>query len=256
MTQTIRGLIALFISIVGVHTFYETVVRPNAEIAGQLILTGDAEMHRSIWIILKDFEQEACIILMVWSIYLIAEKILQITKTNFLFNVDFFKDSSMEKEGLLEVMGELEKLQEPLDRAPLIRVLKSSLRRYLISKDIHLMSEVVESEVKAIASKNEAGNSMIRYLIWAIPSIGFIGTVRGIGEALAKADQALAGDISGMTSSLGVAFNSTLVALFISIILMFLLHQLQRLQDDLAVTINLYLQEKVLDRLSRAAAIY
>ena len=91
---------------------------------------------------------------------------------------------------------------------------------------------------------------MIRYLIWAVPSIGFIGTVRGIGEALAKADEALAGNISGMTSSLGVAFNSTLVALFISIFLMFLLHQLQRLQDDLAVSVNAYLQEKVLDRLS------
>ena len=30
-------------------------------------------------------------------------------------------------------------------------------------------------------------------------------TVRGIGEALSKASEALAGDISGMTDSLGVA---------------------------------------------------
>ena len=124
------------------------------------------------------------------------------------------------------------------------------MRRFLVSNDVHSASEVVESEVAALVAKNEAGNSMIRYLIWAVPSIGFIGTVRGIGEALAKADEALAGNISGMTSSLGVAFNSTLVALFISIFLMFLLHQLQRLQDDLAVSVNAYLQEKVLDRLS------
>ena len=45
--------------------------------------------------------------------------------------------------------------------------------------------------------------------------------MRGIGEALAKADQAVQGDITGMTNSLGVAFNSTFVALIISIILMF-----------------------------------
>jgi len=143
-------------------------------------------------------------------------------------------------------------LASPLDKAPLIKVMKSSMRRFLVSNDIHSMSEVVESEINALAAKNEAGNSMIGYLIWAVPSIGFIGTVRGIGEALSKADQALAGDISGMTSSLGVAFNSTLVALFISIILMFLLHQLQKIQDDLAVSVNSYLQEKVLDRLSSA----
>ena len=93
---------------------------------------------------------------------------------------------------------------------------------------------------------------MIRYLIWAVPSIGFIGTVRGIGEAMSRADEALAGDISGMTGSLGVAFNSTLVALIISIVLMFLLHQLQRLQDSLIVSVNDYLQKNVLDRLSKA----
>ena len=64
--------------------------------------------------------------------------------------------------------------------------------------------------------------------------------------------RALAGDISSMTGSLGVAFNSTLVALIISIVLMFLLHQLQRLQDSLIVSVNDYLQKNVLDRLSKA----
>jgi len=252
MNQATRGIIALLVCIIGVHAFYEVVVRPNARMIEQMVIAGNAEMQRSIWIIMKDFEQEACLILMLWAIYLIVEKILEITKTNYLFDVDFMKDTEMSKDGLKESINDLDSLASPLDKAPLIKVMKSSMRRFLVSNDIHSMSEVVESEINALAAKNEAGNSMIRYLIWAVPSIGFIGTVRGIGEALSKADQALAGDISGMTSSLGVAFNSTLVALFISIILMFLLHQLQKIQDDLAVSVNSYLQEKVLDRLSSA----
>jgi biopolymer transport protein ExbB/TolQ len=88
-------------------------------------------------------------------------------------------------------------------------------------------------------------------LIWAIPSIGFIGTVRGIGQALAQADEALAGNIAGMTDSLGVAFNSTLVALFISIFLMALLHQLQRLQDGLVVDTQAHCEEHLLVRLQK-----
>jgi biopolymer transport protein ExbB/TolQ len=96
----------------------------------------------------------------------------------------------------------------------------------------------------------EAENSMIRYLIWAIPSIGFIGTVRGIGEALSQADEALAGNIAGMTDSLGIAFNSTFVALLISIGLMFLLHQLQRLQDSLVVDTQGYCESFLLNRIS------
>ena len=255
MNQTIRGAIALLISVVSVHTLYEVLIRPGALIAQQAVDAGNTEALRSAFIILKDFEQEACLILMLWATYLVLEKILEITKTNFLFDVDFCKDTEMTKTGITDLVSELEKLKPSVKLSPLVRVLRASLRRFLVSNDVHSASEVVESEVAALVAKNEAGNSMIRYLIWAVPSIGFIGTVRGIGEALAKADEALAGNISGMTSSLGVAFNSTLVALFISIFLMFLLHQLQRLQDDLAVSVNAYLQEKVLDRLSAPEAI-
>ena len=52
--------------------------------------------------------------------------------------------------------------------------------------------------------------TFIKYISWAIPSIGFIGTVRGIGDALSRAAEAIDGNITGMTTSLGVAFNSTL----------------------------------------------
>jgi biopolymer transport protein ExbB/TolQ len=127
----------------------------------------------------------------------------------------------------------------------------ASLRRYLITQNVQDTSDAIESNVDAISAKQEAENSMIRYLIWAIPSIGFIGTVRGIGQALSQADQALAGDIAGMTDSLGVAFNSTLVALLISIGLMFLLHQLQRMQDGLVVETQAYCESFLLNRVSK-----
>jgi biopolymer transport protein ExbB/TolQ len=133
----------------------------------------------------------------------------------------------------------------------MVRTLLASLRRYLITQNVQDTSDAIESNVDAISAKQEAENSMIRYLIWAIPSIGFIGTVRGIGQALSQADQALAGDIAGMTDSLGVAFNSTLVALLISIGLMFLLHQLQRMQDGLVVETQAYCESFLLNRVSK-----
>jgi biopolymer transport protein ExbB/TolQ len=76
---------------------------------------------------------------------------------------------------------------------------------------------------------------MVRYITWAIPSIGFIGTVRGIGAALGRAHEAMAGDIAGVTGSLGVAFNSTFVALLISMVVMFFMHQLQLMQERLVL---------------------
>ena len=64
------------------------------------------------------------------------------------------------------------------------------------------------------------------------PSIGFIGTVRGIGDALGQAYKAVEGDISGRDGEpRGGLFNSTFVALVLSIIIMFCLHQLQLSQN-------------------------
>ena len=87
---------------------------------------------------------------------------------------------------------------------------------------------------------------MVRYIAWAIPSIGFIGTVRGIGLALGQAYKAVQGDIFDVTQSLGIAFNSTLIALLISIVLMFLLHQLQLLQERLVCETENYVDQNLI----------
>ena len=90
---------------------------------------------------------------------------------------------------------------------------------------------------------------MIRYLGGAIPSSGFLGTVRGIREALGQAHKAVQGDIAGVTQSLGVAFNSTFVALLISIIIMFLLHQLQLTQERLVLDSENYCDNRLVRHL-------
>jgi biopolymer transport protein ExbB/TolQ len=90
---------------------------------------------------------------------------------------------------------------------------------------------------------------MIRYIAWAIPSLGFIGTVRGIGLALAQAQKAVEGDISGVTENLGVAFNSTLIALLLGLVLMFLIHQLQLHQERLVIEAEAYVDEHLIQHL-------
>jgi biopolymer transport protein ExbB/TolQ len=55
--------------------------------------------------------------------------------------------------------------------------------------------------------------------------------VRHIGDALLQANKAVTGDISAVTANLGIAFNATFVALLLTIVLMFFLHQLQQSQE-------------------------
>lgn len=67
-----------------------------------------------------------------------------------------------------------------------------------------------------------ASYAMVRIIIWAIPILGFLGTVIGITIAIAGLDpKALEGSLSVVTSGLGVAFDTTALALALSMFLMF-----------------------------------
>lgn len=252
MSRILVSLLALAAIIIAVHATYIGYIRPEAALALEAALQAGQSAPRSLFVILKDYEQEICIILMFWGIFLIVEKCTVILKDRYLFDVDLLDGSHENDEDLRSVMVSIEALPDSMRETPLVRTLLSSLRRFLITGDVQSTSHAIESAIDALALKQEAENSMIRYLIWAIPSIGFIGTVRGIGQALSQADEALAGNIAGMTDSLGVAFNSTLVALLISLGLMFLLHQLQRLQDGVVMDTQAYCELFLLNRISRA----
>jgi biopolymer transport protein ExbB/TolQ len=250
MSDIVKSFIVLIVSIIVVHLVYIGYIRPEADLLIETAKQAGQSSPRELVIVLKDYEQEICFILMIWGSYLILSKCRIILRNNYLFTVDLIEEAP--EDGIVPEMV-IEKLDTELsaDRisAPLIQTLRTALWRYAGTRNVQNLSDAIESSVETLAVRQDAENSMIRYLIWAIPSIGFIGTVRGIGEALSLADKALAGDIAGMTNSLGVAFNSTLVALLISIFLMFIFHQLQRLQDGQIVDIQGYCDQYLLARI-------
>ena len=70
---------ALIFVVIVVHATYVTVIRPNADLIQeqqQLLQQQDENFvpERSVFIILRDFEQETCIILMLWAIAIISMK--------------------------------------------------------------------------------------------------------------------------------------------------------------------------------------
>lgn len=248
----IKNFIALIFSIIIVHMIYIGYVRPEANALIEASQLEGQSVPREVVVILKDYEQEICFILLLWGCFLITNSYREILKTKYLFSVDLIEDKDKDKDRM-DVDSIIEKLdkQIPVDclSSPLVQTLRSSLWRYSATRNVQNLSDAIESNLNALSVRQDSENTMIRYLIWAIPSIGFIGTVRGIGQALSMADQALAGDISGMTDSLGVAFNSTFVALLISIFLMFLFHQLQRLQDTQILDTQEYCEKHLLSRI-------
>lgn len=250
MSDVVKSFLVLIISVILVHLAYIGYVRPEAELILEAARQAGQSAPRDFIIVIKDYEQEICIILMLWGSFLILSKCRKILRSKYLYTVDIVEEIKGGNFDAEQVIKRLDtELSADHSSEPLIQTLRTTLWRYAGTKNVQNLSDAIESCVEALSIRQDAENSMIRYLIWAVPSIGFIGTVRGIGEALSLADKALAGDIAGMTNSLGVAFNSTLVALLISIFLMFIFHQLQRLQDGQIVDIQSYCDQYLLARI-------
>ncbi len=247
-------LFALIIAIIVVHAFYVAVVRPNAvQVIEEQNMMAEADpdyiRERSVWVLIKDFEQEACFILMFWALAIMGYKAVMLSNERRLLEVDLVpvaEGMRILPEDTREFARQVQALPEKSQKMLLPRALLNALRRFSSTRNIQDVSSSTHTICESEADRLESELAMIRYISWAIPSIGFIGTVRGIGEALAQADKAVQGDIAGVTQSLGVAFNSTFIALLISIFLMFLVHQLQLMQERLVFDSETYCDVKVI----------
>jgi biopolymer transport protein ExbB/TolQ len=160
--------------------------------------------------------------------------------------LDIPEGTTVLPEDAREYSRALEALPEAEQDYLLPRTLLSALQRFATTGSIQAVSETIKENCEIESDRLDSEMSMVRYIAWAIPSIGFIGTVRGIGDALGQAYKAVEGDISGVTASLGVAFNSTFVALVLSIIIMFCLHQLQLSQERLVLDSQRYADRRLL----------
>ena len=253
-SEFIYQLFALLIAVIVVHAVYVGAIRPsaNAQLERQAALQAAGEevvTNRSLAVVIRDFEQEACFILLIWAMAIMGYKGRRTLLERDLLErslLDIPEGTSVLPEDAREYSRSLEALPDTEQDYLLPRTLLSALQRFATTGSIQAVSDTIKENCEVESDRLDSEMSMVRYIAWAIPSIGFIGTVRGIGDALGQAYKAVEGDISGVTASLGTAFNSTFVALVLSIIIMFCLHQLQLSQERLVMDCQRYADKRLL----------
>ncbi|MFO7303990.1 MAG: MotA/TolQ/ExbB proton channel family protein [Gammaproteobacteria bacterium] len=234
-------LFALIVTVVTVHALYVAWIRPAGT---EVIAAEQARMRedpdyvpsRSVYLVIKDFEQEAEIIHFIWAMLIIGYKALLVRRERKMLERELIvvpEGIKVLPEDAKDYARQLEGLTEEEKNSLVVRALQRTLDRFAATRSIRDSAETSRAVCDAEADRLDSGLAMIRYIAWAIPAIGFIGTVRHIGDALLQAHKAVTGDITGVTSDLGIAFNATFVALLLTIILMFFLHQLQQAQEQL-----------------------
>jgi biopolymer transport protein ExbB/TolQ len=128
-------------------------------------------------------------------------------------------------------------------------LLKKICYKFRSADSIGELIDLVSLQVEIYQEKAESDQSLIRYLTWVIPSLGFIGTVIGLSQALMIANS---GDMNAITEALAVAFDTTLVALVLSIFIMWFFHDLQERTDHLHSDLKEFVIDSFINKIERS----
>ncbi len=261
LDDAVYSISALLLSVIIVHSIWTLIIRPRAEaVLSQRVEVTQAGTGvkaqvlqlRSVYVILKDHEQELCVTLMLWSLFLIGRQAHETRKSRKQLDRDYVKIGDGQvvlPEDARVYSRPLEQLSQDEQNGFLPRLLMVAYNRFGATRSVQDAAEAVRTECEFETASMDTKLSMVRFTAWAIPAVGFVGTVRGIGAALQEAQGAMGGDISGVTMGLGVTFNATLTALVSCIVVMFWMHQLQQYQDRLVLDGRTYVDRQLLRKM-------
>ena len=133
------------------------------------------------------------------------------------------------------------------------RLIERLVLNFNLSRSVDQTNALLNSSLELFLHELDLRYSIIRYITWLIPSLGFIGTVVGIMLALN-----FAGDRANVespellyevTQRLGVAFSTTLLALVMAAILVFLQNLVQGKEEKTLNQAGQYCLDNLINRL-------
>lgn len=133
--------------------------------------------------------------------------------------------------------------------AKMITLLASQFQSTHSVSDCH---ECLNTQADLNANRCTTQYGSARYITWLIPSLGFIGTVYGILEALdiaQKSQNDMAAQLPNVIGGLSVAFWTTLLALIMCCVLMFLQHIIQSREEEFQTSCCEYCLRNFINRL-------
>jgi biopolymer transport protein ExbB/TolQ len=105
------------------------------------------------------------------------------------------------------------------------------------TRSVEQATLTTSNKLELVSHRLDLEYQLLRYVSWLIPTMGFIGTVVGISlslRGLEFAGNAVTFDMGRVVAGLAISFNTTIMALMESAILVFLVNVTQR-REELAM---------------------
>ena len=133
------------------------------------------------------------------------------------------------------------------------RLIERCVLNFNLGQSVDQTNALLNSSLELFLHELDLRYNMIRYITWLIPSLGFIGTVIGIMLALNYAGDRANVESPEMlyqvTERLGVAFSTTLLALIMAAILVFLQNLIQGREENILNRSGQYCLDNLINRL-------
>lgn len=132
------------------------------------------------------------------------------------------------------------------------RLIHRVLLQFQLTRSVDQANALLNSSLELYLHEIDLRYNILRYIMWLIPSLGFIGTVIGIALALNIAGQVSSQDpqlLSILADQLGVAFYTTLLALLQAAVLVALMHIAQGREERALNDAGQYCLDNLINRL-------
>jgi biopolymer transport protein ExbB/TolQ len=197
----------------------------------------------------------------IWVLFLLGAKLLRLRSEREMLDrnlITIGADGGLGPDDADAALAALRAEPTSIAESFLARRVERALRHFQSRRRAVEVVEFLASELRADEGRVDSSYALVRVFVWAVPTLGFIGTVIGIGAAVEGFSETLeaASSLDGMkesiglvTGGLGVAFDTTLLALVMSILIMFPASAVQRIEETFLSEVDDYCAEHLIPRL-------
>jgi hypothetical protein len=255
----VRVLLHILTGIVATAIFYAA-MWPLAWQDGKMtylgrLFIGTSTMAQGGWVPIAE------VFLFFWAIGMLVEKWFKIRRQQRALLYDVLPTSlgdTISQGNLDSFIDHIRGLPRDAVGSFLVTRCVRGLEHFRVRKSAADTATMLSSQSDLDASAVDSSYTMFHVFIWAIPILGFLGTVIGVSTAVGSFTGTLENSsdvgalkiaLKGITGGLATAFDTTLVALAMAMILTFPVSGLQKFEGDLVGQVDEYTNENLLRRL-------
>jgi biopolymer transport protein ExbB/TolQ len=144
----------------------------------------------------------------------------------------------------------------------MVNRIRKGLELFEVRQNNGEVANMMSSQSDIDSARIGGSYALLKVFLWAIPILGFIGTVLGLSQAIGAIDLSdvsdvnkIIGSIGNVTSGLGTAFDTTLLGLVLAMILNFPMNTVAKAEDDNLNGIDAFCNEILMPRLNDGGGI-